>query len=76
MRDAKNYFVSGEGIYRGINARFADAEGYAFEVQFHTADSLKAKAQTHLLYKRMQLAQTRLDKEKQNRSPTPLGRQN
>ncbi|CAD0308877.1 hypothetical protein CFBP498_09150 [Xanthomonas hortorum pv. vitians] len=68
----KNYFVSGEGIYRGINARFADAEGYAFEVQFHTADSLKAKAQTHLLYKRMQLAQTRLDKEKQKPQPDPV----
>ncbi|MCE4356706.1 XopAD/skwp family type III secretion system effector [Xanthomonas hortorum] len=70
----KNYFVSGEGTYRGINARFADAEGYAFEVQFHTADSLKAKAQTHVLYKRMQLAQTKLDREKQKPQPDP-GRQ-
>ncbi|WP_425526352.1 XopAD/skwp family type III secretion system effector [Xanthomonas hortorum] len=67
----KNYFVSGEGTYRGINARFADAEGYAFEVQFHTADSLKAKAQTHLLYKRMQLAQTKLDREKHKPQPDP-----
>ncbi|WP_372469391.1 XopAD/skwp family type III secretion system effector [Xanthomonas dyei] len=68
----KNYFVSGDGTYRGINAGFTDAEGYAFEVQFHTAESFKAKAQTHVLYKRMQLAQTRLDREKQKPQPDPV----
>ncbi|WP_406848440.1 XopAD/skwp family type III secretion system effector, partial [Xanthomonas citri] len=57
----QNYFTSGDGTYRGINASFTDAEGYVFEVQFHTAESFNAKAQTHLSYKRMQLAQTRLD---------------
>ncbi|WP_406848591.1 XopAD/skwp family type III secretion system effector, partial [Xanthomonas citri pv. glycines] len=56
----QNYFTSGDGTYRGINASFTDAEGYVFEVQFHTAESFNAKAQTHLSYKRMQLAQTRL----------------
>ncbi|WDM67251.1 MULTISPECIES: XopAD/skwp family type III secretion system effector [Xanthomonas] len=68
----KNYFVSGDGTYRGINASFTDAEGYAFEVQFHTAESFKVKAQTHLLYKRMQLAQTRLDREKEKSQPDPV----
>lgn len=72
----KNYFTSGDGTYRGINASFTDAEGYAFEVQFHTAESFNAKAQTHLSYKRMQLAQTRLDKERQNLGPIRSGRQN
>ncbi|MCC8470714.1 XopAD/skwp family type III secretion system effector, partial [Xanthomonas phaseoli] len=65
----KNYFTSGDGTYRGINASFTDAEGYAFEVQFHTAESFNAKAQTHLPYKRMQLAQTRLDRERQKPQP-------
>ncbi|MGK9145397.1 hypothetical protein KXR77_18130 [Xanthomonas euvesicatoria] len=68
----KNYFTSGDGTYRGINASFTDAEGYAFEVQFHTAESFNAKAQTHLSYKRMQLAQTRLDKERQKPQPDPV----
>ncbi|WP_372381592.1 XopAD/skwp family type III secretion system effector [Xanthomonas sp. NCPPB 1754] len=68
----QNYFTSGDGTYRGINASFTDAEGYAFEVQFHTAESFNAKAQTHLSYKRMQLAQTRLDKEWQKPRPDPV----
>ncbi|MEQ7777603.1 XopAD/skwp family type III secretion system effector, partial [Xanthomonas sp. WHRI 8356] len=68
----KNYFTSGGGTYRGINASFTDAEGYAFEVQFHTAESFNAKAQTHLPYKRMQLAQTRLDRERQKPQPDPV----
>ncbi|CAD7729990.1 hypothetical protein LMG31884_44240 [Xanthomonas hydrangeae] len=68
----QNYFTSGDGTYRGINARFTDAEGYAFEVQFHTAESFNAKAQTHLSYKRMQLAQTRLDRERQKPQPDPV----
>ncbi len=68
----KNYFTSGDGTYRGINASFTDAEGYTFEVQFHTAESFNAKAQTHLPYKRMQLAQTRLDRELQKPQPDPV----
>ncbi|ATS49698.1 hypothetical protein XcfCFBP6992P_01200 [Xanthomonas citri pv. phaseoli var. fuscans] len=68
----QNYFTSGDGTYRGINASFTDAEGYAFEVQFHTTESFNAKAQTHLSYKRMQLAQTRLDKERQKPQPDPV----
>ncbi|WP_153043139.1 XopAD/skwp family type III secretion system effector [Xanthomonas nasturtii] len=68
----KNYFTSGDGTYRGINASFTDAEGYAFEVQFHTAESFNAKAQTHLPYKRMQLAQSRLAKEQQKPQPDPV----
>ncbi|MFA1286307.1 XopAD/skwp family type III secretion system effector [Xanthomonas axonopodis pv. nakataecorchori] len=68
----QNYFTSGDGTYRGVNASFTDAEGYAFEVQFHTAESFNAKAQTHLSYKRMQLAQTRLDKERQKPRPDPV----
>ncbi|QBH05496.1 hypothetical protein EYC57_22095 [Xanthomonas oryzae] len=68
----QNYFTSGDGSYRGINASFTDAEGYAFEVQFHTAESFNAKAQTHLSYKRMQLAQARLDKERQKPLPDPV----
>ncbi|ARV25281.1 XopAD/skwp family type III secretion system effector [Xanthomonas citri] len=68
----QNYFTSGDGTYRGINASFTDAEGYVFEVQFHTAESFNAKAQTHLSYKRMQLAQTRLDKERQKPQPDPV----
>ncbi|OOW90192.1 hypothetical protein Xvtf_08575 [Xanthomonas campestris pv. vitistrifoliae] len=68
----KNYFISGDGTYRGINASFTDAEGYAFEVQFHTAESFNAKAQMHLSYKRMKLAQTRLDKERQKPRPDPV----
>ncbi|AOY64753.2 type III secretion system effector XopAD [Xanthomonas citri pv. glycines] len=68
----QNYFTSGDGTYRGINASFTDAEGYVFEVQFHTAESFNAKAQTHLSYKRMQLAQTRLDKARQKPRPDPV----
>ncbi|KGR45076.1 hypothetical protein NX79_05100, partial [Xanthomonas vasicola] len=36
------------------------------------AESFNAKAQTHLSYKRMQLAQTRLEKERQKPRPDPV----
>jgi len=68
----KNHFTSGDGTYRGINATFTDAEGYAFAVQFHTDDSFKAKAQMHLRYKRMRLIENRLDREQQKRQPNPI----
>lgn len=39
------------GSYKGINSTWRDLKtGQLFELQFHTADSFKAKTQTHPLY--------------------------
>ena len=65
----KNYFVEGDDTYKGINARFTDIEGYEFEVQFHTADSLEAKVKTHLLFKKARAAQVRLHREQHKDAP-------
>jgi len=49
---SKNYWTDPE--YKGINTRWATAEGQRFEVQFHTPDSFHAKHQvTHLAYERI-----------------------
>jgi hypothetical protein len=52
MYYSKNYWTDPE--YKGINTRWATAEGQRFEVQFHTQDSFHAKHQvTHLAYERI-----------------------
>jgi len=52
MYFSKNWWTDPE--YKGINTRWATAEGQRFEVQFHTPDSFHAKHQvTHLAYERI-----------------------
>jgi hypothetical protein len=56
-----NHFTNGNTTYKGINLTVADAEGYEFELQFHTSQSFEAKVKNHLSYKKADRAQGRLD---------------
>ena len=37
-------------MYRGVNTVVQTSDGYLFELQFHTADSLRTKEIVHKLY--------------------------
>lgn len=45
----KNFWNAPEG-YRGFHAILRDATGARYELQFHTAESLAVKEQSHVLY--------------------------
>ena len=47
----KNYWHSG-GPYRGINVAMETADGFNWELQFHTKQSLETKEEAHVLYER------------------------
>jgi hypothetical protein len=52
MYYSQNHWNDAE--YKGINTRWAKAEGQRFEVQFHTPDSFHAKNEvTHAVYERI-----------------------
>ena len=46
----KNSLKSKGVMYRGVNTVVETSDGYLFELQFHTADSLKIKEVVHKLY--------------------------
>jgi hypothetical protein len=46
----KNYWVNGNGEYKGINTNFKDKNGQIFELQFHTKDIFELKTQMHEFY--------------------------
>lgn len=39
--------------YRGINTIIKTKDGYKFELQFHTPESLRIKEENHILYKKL-----------------------
>lgn len=47
----KNFWSGGKG-YAGVNAVIRSPDGYRWELQFHTQDSLDAKDPSHLLFER------------------------
>ena len=49
---------SGTGSYKGVNTLMKSKDGYVFELQFHTPESLKAKKENHKLYEEAQLSST------------------
>jgi hypothetical protein len=55
-----NFFVDGDGTYKGINAVIADEEGRPFELQMHTEESFAAKVENHLPYKKASSATDKL----------------
>lgn len=44
--------------YRGINTLVKNSDGYIFELQFHTYQSLKIKEENHKLYEKARLSST------------------
>ena len=61
VQRARNYFVDGDGTYKGINLVLEDRDGYQFELQLHTDQSYEAKAKNHLSFKKVGKAQVLLD---------------
>lgn len=51
--------------YKGINIKMRTKEGYNFELQFHTKESLEAKELAHKLYEKQRLPETP-EKEKES----------
>ena len=45
----KNYWRSGDD-YDGYNCVFVNDEGFKFELQFHTPESIRVKAKSHVFY--------------------------
>jgi hypothetical protein len=51
----KNTLQYSDVMYRGINTTVTGEDGYKFEIQFHTAQSLKVKDSNHKLYEEYRL---------------------
>lgn len=60
--EVKNTLMCKNAPYRGINTLVKDTDGYVFELQYHTPQSLLVKEQNHALYEEARLLST--DEEK------------
>jgi len=59
----KNYWPRGDD-YSGINTVLRTPDGFRWELQFHTPDSLAAEKEGHILYERMRRADTPVDEQR------------
>lgn len=80
--EVKNTLMRENAPYRGINTLVKDTDGYVFELQYHTPQSLLIKEQNHVLYEEARLLSTTEDKrqaliyrmmENSKSIKTPLG---
>ena len=46
----KNTLKDESAVYRGVNTQVKTPDGYTFEIQFHTPQSLAIKEKNHVLY--------------------------
>lgn len=46
----KNTLKDKSAVYRGVNTQVKTPDGYTFEIQFHTPQSLAIKEKNHVLY--------------------------
>ena len=53
-----NTFPIPNTTYKGINTLVKNSNGYIFELQFHTYQSLKIKEENHKLYEKSRLSST------------------
>lgn len=58
----KNTLPNINAPYRGVNTVITAPNGYRFELQFHTPESLDAKNKTHLLYEESRKDSTSLER--------------
>lgn len=56
--EINNTFSILNATYKGINTLVKNSNGYIFELQFHTYQSLKIKKQNHILYEQARLIST------------------
>lgn len=59
----KNTFPDKTAPYRGLNTLYQTPDGYTFELQFHTPQSLEIKEENHKLYEEARLASTSRDRQ-------------
>ncbi len=73
---------NGPNVYRGRNLTFQTPDGYNFEVQIHTRESLRAAERTHWMYEELRLRTTSAERRAElltlqaeifNRVPIPEG---
>lgn len=55
VHQIKNTWLDKDNPYNGINVKILSLDGYKFELQFHTKESLEAKEKAHLLYEKQRL---------------------
>ncbi|MGP1376827.1 MAG: hypothetical protein ACTTKS_04595 [Bulleidia sp.] len=53
-----NTFTKANTSYKGINTLIESKDGYVFELQFHTPQSLEVKEMNHKLYEEARLRDT------------------
>lgn len=58
----KNTLKDESAVYRGVNTQVKTPDGYTFEIQFHTPQSLEIKEKNHVLYEQARI----LDLSKQD----------
>ena len=56
--EATNTLKYTNAVYRGINTLVRAPDGYVFELQYHTPQSLEIKEINHKLYEEQRLAST------------------
>lgn len=61
----KNTLADNSVSYRGIHTVIAAPDGFKFELQFHTPESLELKNKTHVLYEEWRLSSTSAERRKE-----------
>lgn len=56
--EINNTFPIQNATYKGINSLVKNSDGYIFELQFHTYQSLQIKEENHKLYEKARLSST------------------
>lgn len=51
----KNTLKDESAVYRGVNTQVKTPDGYTFEIQFHTPQSLEIKEKNHVLYEQARI---------------------
>ena len=59
----KNTLGDASSAYRGVNTQFETPDGFKFELQFHTKQSLDVKERNHALYEEERLEDTPLERK-------------
>ena len=59
----KNTLGDAASAYRGVNTQFETPDGFKFELQFHTKQSLDVKERNHALYEEERLEDTPLERK-------------
>jgi hypothetical protein len=61
-----NYWLKAKMAYNGVNTNFATPEGYIFELQFHTPESLELKNILHPIYEKFRECKDELERIRLN----------